>query len=42
MQGGYVTVCCREYGDYLTFERIAEKALIIVRPQNLSGQKGEI
>ena len=29
MQGGYVTGCCREYGDYLTFERIADKALIM-------------
>ena len=27
MQGGYVTVCYREYGDYLGFERIADKAL---------------
>jgi len=27
MQGGYVTVCYREYGDFLGFERIANKVL---------------
>jgi len=29
MQGGYATVCYREYGDDLTFERIAEIALML-------------
>jgi hypothetical protein len=29
MQGGYVTVCCRVYGDYPTFEQITLKALIM-------------
>ncbi len=28
MQGGYVTGCCREYGDN-TFERIADSGLIM-------------
>ncbi len=31
MQGGYITVCYRECGDYLTFERIADKALIMTQ-----------
>ena len=29
IQSGYITVCYREYGDYLRFERIADKALIM-------------
>ena len=29
MQGGYATVCYQEYGDDLTFERIAEIALML-------------
>jgi len=29
IQSGYITVCYREYGDYLGFERIADKALIM-------------
>lgn len=29
IQSGYATVCCREYGDYLRFERIADKVLIM-------------
>ena len=29
MQGEYVTGCYREYGDYLTFERIADNTLIM-------------
>ena len=30
MQDGYATVCYREYGDDLTFERIAEIALMLI------------
>ena len=29
IQSGYATVCFREYGDYLTFERIVEKSLLL-------------
>ena len=27
IQSGYVTVCYQEYGDFLRFDRIANKAL---------------